>query len=170
MTGDQGKDLVYAGIQHPDIGWTYYLGGHDAITVLAEQRGERNDVVLPDVSQRPEKRVAVPGNANVPRLSRKRRAGNMASRAAQSESVHAFDDDYREAETRNLNAAKQAAGHGRRRGFRRSGGRNATSCAARFLPVMQQLFEVAALPLLVEPAVRQNQPAITQHQDAGGAE
>src|ERR1035437_1690245 len=70
ITGDQGKALPSAGIQHRDIGRTHYFSGHDAITVLAEQRGERDDVILSDVSQRPKERVAVPGNTDVPLLSR----------------------------------------------------------------------------------------------------
>src|ERR1035437_511945 len=70
ITGDQRQDLTIAGIQDRDIVWMHDPGGHDAITVLAEQRGERNDVVLADVSQGPEEGVAVPGNGNVPRLSR----------------------------------------------------------------------------------------------------
>jgi hypothetical protein len=32
ITGDQGEDLISAGIQYRDIGWAHYLGGHDAIT------------------------------------------------------------------------------------------------------------------------------------------
>ena len=65
IASDQRKDLIFAGIQHFDGGWTHYLGGHHAIAVLAEQRGKRDNVVLPDVSQRPEERVAVPGNTYV---------------------------------------------------------------------------------------------------------
>src|ERR1039458_8741875 len=70
ITGNQGEDLIPAGIQLRDTVGPYDPGGYDAITVVAEQRGERNDVVPPDVSKRPEERVAVPGNTDVPRLTR----------------------------------------------------------------------------------------------------
>src|ERR1017187_2883288 len=70
ITGNQGEDLIPAGIQLRDTVGPYDPGGHDAITVVAEERGERNDVVPPDVSKRPEERVAVPGNTDVPRLTR----------------------------------------------------------------------------------------------------
>jgi len=70
IAGDQGQDFIGAGIQHRHIMWVHHPGGHDAITVLAQQRGERNGVVPLDVSQGPEKGVAVPGNANIARMSR----------------------------------------------------------------------------------------------------
>ena len=86
----------------------------------------------------------------------------MASRAAQSAAVHAFDDHYRKAQTGNLNAADQATPS------RRNG--NAISRIVRLLPVMQQLFELEALPFLEKPTIRKKQPAITQHQDSAESE
>src|ERR1039458_5704791 len=94
----------------------------------------------------------------------------MANGAAQDEPVPAFDHDDRQAETWNFNAANQAAGRGPRPDSRRSRGRGANSCVAGFPPVMQQLFELAALGFLEMPTVRQNQSAITQHQDGNGAQ
>src|ERR1700693_4555529 len=70
ITGDQGKAFVRAGLQHFDVGWTYYPGGDHAIAVRAEQSGEGDYVVPLNVSQRPEKRVAVAGNTHVPGLAR----------------------------------------------------------------------------------------------------
>ena len=73
ITGDQGKNLVFGGTQHGDIVGPHDGGGDDAVTELTEQGGEGNHVVVADVSQWPEKRVAVSGNADVSLLSRKRR-------------------------------------------------------------------------------------------------
>src|ERR1035441_9268010 len=78
ITGDQGKNLIFGGSQHGDIVGPHDAGGDDAVTELTEQRGEGNHVVVADVSQGPEKRVAVSGNADVTLLSRKRRTGDMA--------------------------------------------------------------------------------------------
>src|ERR1019366_2526028 len=142
-------------------------GGHDAITELAEPRGERNDVVLADVSQWPEERVAVPGNAYVPRLSRQRRTGNMADRAPQGFGADSLHDDRRKAEARNFNAANQAA-QGRRRICGGSGGRGLTYPAVRLLADGQQPLEFAPLSLLEYPGVHQNVRAIGQQQDAAG--
>src|ERR1039458_1424741 len=64
ITGDQGKNLIFGGSQHGDIVGPHDAGGDDAVTELAEQGGEGNHVVVADVSQWPEKRVAVPGNAD----------------------------------------------------------------------------------------------------------
>ena len=58
------------GLGHPGIGWIRHRGGHCAITVCAAQCGERDDVVLPDVSEGPEKCIAMPGDAKIPRLFR----------------------------------------------------------------------------------------------------
>ena len=99
---------------------------------IAEQRGYGDDVVLPDVSQRPEKRVAVRGNTGVSRLSRQRRTGNMAGRAPKGSCARSFDDHHRNAQTRNIKKADHAGIRcSRRRGDR--------------CPVSKQALELMAL-------------------------
>src|ERR1019366_9139566 len=76
ITGDQGKNLIFGGSQHGDIVGPHDAGGDDAVTELAEQGGEGNQVVPTNVSQWPETRVAMPGNADISLLSRKCRTGD----------------------------------------------------------------------------------------------
>src|ERR1017187_532309 len=138
ITGDQGKNLIFGGSQHGDIVGPHDAGGDDAVTELAEQGGEGNRVVPADVSQWPEKRVAVPGNADVSRLSRKCRTGDMADRPAQGGGANPLDDDDRKAETWNVEAADQAGGWGRQQpGRPRSGGR-VLGCRAGLLAAPEQ--------------------------------
>src|SRR5882724_6889831 len=159
-----------AWIQHGDIERTYYPGGYDAITVLADHRGDRDDVVLPDVSQWPEKRVAVPGHSDIARLSRQRRAGNMTDRAPERSCIGSFQDDRRKTQAWNFNAANEASGRDRRQGYRQSGGRGLSGPAVGLQPVRQQLLELAALPILENPGVGENEPAIRKHRDGGAKE
>ena len=112
------------GLGHPGIGWIRHRGGHCAITVCAAQCGERDDVVLPDVSEGPEKCIAMPGDAKIPRLSRQSRAGNMAHRAPQGSSASSFHDYRGKAETLGFNTTNQAVDRDWRRG--RYSGRGAT--------------------------------------------
>ena len=102
MTRDQGQDLKLSRIQYPDVIWTYYADGHDAVAVIALDRSDRDDIVPADISQWPEERVAMPRDANVAGLSRQPRAGDMADRAPESGSRGSFDDHCGNAETCNF--------------------------------------------------------------------
>ena len=82
ITGDQRQDLLSACLQYRDIIRTHDRSGYNFIAVLAKQRADGNDVVRPDVFERPEERVAMPGNTDVALLSRECCAGNMADRGA----------------------------------------------------------------------------------------
>src|SRR5689334_5341949 len=61
---DQGQDFVRAGVQHRDIRGAHDPGRNDAIAEIPGDGGERDNVVLPDVSQRPEEGVAMAGDAD----------------------------------------------------------------------------------------------------------
>src|ERR1017187_7150297 len=138
ITGDQGKNLIFGGRQHSDIVGPHDDGGDDAVTELAEHRGEGDHVVPANVSQWPEERVAMPGNADVSRLSRKCRTGDMADRPAEGGGANPLDDDDRKAETWNVEAADQAGGWGRQQpGRPRSGGR-VLGCRAGLLAAPEQ--------------------------------
>ena len=95
-------------IQHRDVVRAHHLGGHDAVAVLAARCGKRDDVVALDVSQRPEERVAVPGDSDIAGLSRQCRPSDVPGRAPERGLVGSFDDDHGDAQARNLDAADQA--------------------------------------------------------------
>src|ERR1039458_9166746 len=170
ITGDQGKDLIFGGSQHSDIVGPHDAGRDDAITELAEQGGEGNHVVAADVSQWPEKRVAVPGNADVSLLSRKCRTGDMADRPAEGGGANPLDDDDRKAETWNVEAADQAGGWGRQQpGRPRSGGR-VLGCRAGPPAGPEQPIEAAVLGLLENPGVQHNVGAPGDQREADDKE
>ena len=78
ITCNESQDLAPAGVQDRNVVGTDHSRGDYAVAILALERGDHNDVVLPDIPERPEKCVAVPGNTNVSCLSRQRRTGNVA--------------------------------------------------------------------------------------------
>src|SRR5678815_3295690 len=80
ITGHQGQDLSAGGIENFNVLWAYDLRGHYAILIHTLQRGERNYIVHPDVSQRPEESIAVRRDTHIAELPRQRRTGNMAGR------------------------------------------------------------------------------------------
>ena len=86
----QRQDFVAIGVQDRDVVRTHNFSGNHAIAVLAAQRGQRDDIVGLDVSQRPEERIAVPGDSNVARLSRQRGAGDMPHSAPKGLVAGAF--------------------------------------------------------------------------------
>src|ERR1035437_8731636 len=94
----------------------------------------------------------------------------MADRTPEGFGTDSLHDDRRKAETRNFHAANQGAAHGRRRIYRRSGGRGLTYSAVRLLADGQQPLELAALRLLENTGVHQNVGTIGQQQDAAGQE
>ena len=70
------------GTQNGDVGRAHDFGGDDAVTIFALQRGQQNNVILPDIAQRTEQRVAMASDAHVAGLARERRSANVARRAA----------------------------------------------------------------------------------------
>jgi hypothetical protein len=108
IAGHQGEDLSRAGIQHRDVAWLHHPRRHDAIAVVAGDSGERDEVVLPYVSQGPKKRIAVSGDAYVAGPSRQRRTGDMACRAPQGSGSGPLDHHRRKAQTLDLDPADQA--------------------------------------------------------------
>lgn len=112
IAGDQGEHLILARSQHTDIVWPHYLSGHHAITVFTAQCFQGDDVVLPDIMQRPEKRVAMSGNSNIPRLPRQSHSSNVANRAPQGGSIGSFHYNRRKAQARDFNAADQTVDRG----------------------------------------------------------
>jgi hypothetical protein len=91
----------------------------------------------------------------------------MADSAAQSALVDSFDDDRREVKTRDLNAADQSVDRGCQRGFRLSEGIGGWRPDARRAVVIQQAVEIAALLLLENPGIQQDERAVAQECDAG---
>ena len=165
MTGDQGQDLTFAGIQYRDIFGSHHSGRHDAVVVLALQRSERDDIVLADILQWPEETIAVRGKSHVPRLSRKSRAGYVADRAPEGGSAGPLHHDRRKPQPANFNAADQGAIHGRRRNNCRSWRRASTRHAIYFSLAVKQLGEMALFGSLEHPGVDHNEPAISQYQE-----
>ena len=82
IAGDQGQCLFDRGIKDFDRMRIDYLRGNDAVAEFASLRHQNYDVVEPDVSQGPKKRVAMAGEAHVSGLSGKRRARDMSHRAS----------------------------------------------------------------------------------------
>src|SRR4051794_35426423 len=83
IASHQGEDLVVAGIKDGYVAGVNHLCGDDPVTVLGVDRCQRDDVVLPDIPQGPEERVAVGGNAHVARNSGHSRPGDVARGAPQ---------------------------------------------------------------------------------------
>jgi len=143
MAGDQGQDFRFAWIQHRDSSRRHHSGRHDAVAVVAAQRGERDDVVLPDVSQGPEERVPMRGKSGVTRLARQCRAGNMADSTPQSVFARSFEDDRGQADALDLDAANRpssivadhrAAGFAIRDAFREPRARHPVAVRTRCSP------------------------------------
>src|SRR6202046_4144441 len=82
IAGDQGQCLFDRGAKDIDRMRIDYLRGNDAVAEFASPRHQNYDVVEPDVSQGPKKRVAMASEAHVSGLSGKRRARDMSHRAS----------------------------------------------------------------------------------------
>jgi hypothetical protein len=95
-----------------------YLRGNDAVAEFASLRHQNYDVVEPDVSQGPKKRVAMAGEAHVSGLSGKRRARDMSHRASKHILSGALRNHSGKAQARDRNPADEtgrlwSAGAGR---------------------------------------------------------
>lgn len=77
--------------------------------ILPFQRGEGDDVVFPDIPQRAKERIAMPRDANVSPMPRQGCSTNMSDGPAKSSTAGAFDDDHRNIETGDVDAAEQAS-------------------------------------------------------------
>jgi hypothetical protein len=81
-----------------------YLRGNDAVAEFASLRHQNYDVVEPDVSQGPKKRVAMAGEAHVSGLSGQRRARDMSHRASKHILSGALRNHGGKAQARTLTA------------------------------------------------------------------
>jgi hypothetical protein len=144
------------GTQNRDISGTHDFGGHDAVAIFALQSSEQDDVILPDVPQGPEQRIAVAGDAYVPGLSRQRRPANVPAGAAQSGFVGTFGDYHSHAEARDFHSPQQSI-HGIRAG---TWGRRR----------LQLTVESTARLTLKVPGIGKRESTITQQAGSGGEE
>src|SRR5579863_8662774 len=115
VTGDQSQDLIFVRSQYRDIVRAHDLGRDHSIAVLTKWRGQRDQIVSLDISQRTKKRIAVAGDSYVSALPRQSRTFNVTGRAPKRRIVRSFHDYYRDAEAQDLHPADQSvrtgAGH-----------------------------------------------------------
>jgi hypothetical protein len=81
------------------------LRGQNAISILTLQGGHRDDVILADITQRPEKRVAVPAKNHITVLTWPWRARYMAHCAPEGAPVVSFHYYRGKSQTRDFNPA-----------------------------------------------------------------
>src|SRR5271170_7075429 len=91
ITCNESQDLAPAGVQDRNVVGTDHSRGDYAVAILALERGDHNDVVLPDIPQRPEKCVAVPAESDVAWLSGQRGSGDMADSTPECLRIVSFD-------------------------------------------------------------------------------
>ena len=111
--------------------------------------GDRDDVVEANLSQRPEKRIAVRRDSNVAWLPWYSRTSNVARRASERGVIGSFDDHRRQPYTIDFDSSDQTVRglFARRRG---------------------QVFQTIGLPVLVNPRVQQNESAVSDRQKGPG--
>src|SRR5580658_11382897 len=88
-----------------------YPRRHNPVTICSAKRTHGDHVVSMDGPQRPEKRVSVRRDANVPRLAGKRRPRYVAGCTFEVPILHAFNDHNRDADARDLKPPDDAAIH-----------------------------------------------------------
>lgn len=98
------------GIQYRDVLRADDLGRYHLVSKLSTKGCEYDDIVGTNVFQWPEERVAVRGNSDVSNLSGHRSPWNVPGGAAKRWLVGSFNDNNRDAEPCNLDAADQAVG------------------------------------------------------------
>src|SRR5580704_17178283 len=108
IAGDQGQCLFDRGIKDFDRMRIDYLRGNDAVAEFSSLRHQNYDVVEPNVSQGPKKRVAMAGEAHVSGLSGKRRARDMSHRASKHILSGALCNHSGKAQARDRNPADEA--------------------------------------------------------------
>jgi len=128
----------------------HHARGDDTVEIFGPYGGERDDVVQTDVSQRPEESIAMRRDSNVAWLARYSRALNMAGRAPEGGVVGSFDDHRRQADACDFDSADETVNRDGRR-F-----------------VNQQALQITGLPLLKDPGVQQDEPAVSQRQGGAG--
>src|SRR5579871_3043885 len=157
IASDERQHLALAGVQHRNVVRAHHARRYHAITILAVERSDRDDVVGVNILQRPKKRIAVTGKGTVARLSRQRGAGNMAHRAPKNPCVVPFDQYNGEAETRDFKAANQTTGLNRRQ-------------MASRVADLEQAPQIDALPVLEDGRIDENEATIPQEHGTAGKE
>jgi hypothetical protein len=123
VAGDQRQRGLGGCFEHADIVRVHDLQRLHLIFERPAQRGEDDFVVHADVSQRPEKRVAMRGHRNVARPARHWRRRQVTRGAGKYAVIVALVNHYADSQPRNLQTAHKIVpvqpGRSRHRSYRR---------------------------------------------------